>query len=518
MILDFAHFTLDTGRAELRNGDAVVALEPKVYALLRLLVENHDRVVIRDEMIAVVWGGRFISDAAVSTALKQVRRALGDDGASQVFIRTLHGMGHRFVAPVRIKAAAAAARQPDTTVTDDWPGGQPTIAVLPFGATGLPENFASLSDALPAEIISALSRLRWLRVIARESSFRYRGADVDIQGVRAVLGAGYCLTGRVEMPGGRMAVTVDLVDTAHGRLVWSDRLEGSPDDVHGMRHSIVQAVIAALDLQIPLAEAARARTRAVEALDAWSAYHLGLSHMYRFNARDNAIAAGLLQRATELDPGFASAFAARSFTSFQNAMMGYTGNRATEVDAARAFAERSVELDPLDPHANVAMGRVPILSGHPEDGLLWLERSVALSPSHAKGHYSMSFVQAMSSRPGEARDAVDLAMGLSPLDPLVASMLMMRGISFGIDGDFETAAKWNVRASRMAPTHFGGLVLTVAMCTLSGQDEAATHWIQMLRERRPDATWTQFLVGLPFQDSVFRQKLVSALIAAGLPE
>ncbi|MES2548248.1 MAG: winged helix-turn-helix domain-containing protein, partial [Pseudomonadota bacterium] len=249
MILDFAHFTLDTGRAELRNGDAVVALEPKVYALLRLLVENHDRVVIRDEMIAVVWGGRFISDAAVSTALKQVRRALGDDGASQVFIRTLHGMGHRFVAPVRIKAAAAAARQPDTTVTDDWPGGQPTIAVLPFGATGLPENFASLSDALPAEIISALSRLRWLRVIARESSFRYRGADVDIQGVRAVLGAGYCLTGRVEMPGGRMAVTVDLVDTAHGRLVWSDRLEGSPDDVHGMRHSIVQAVIAALDLQ-----------------------------------------------------------------------------------------------------------------------------------------------------------------------------------------------------------------------------------------------------------------------------
>ncbi|MES2548249.1 MAG: transcriptional regulator, partial [Pseudomonadota bacterium] len=221
----------------------------------------------------------------------------------------------------------------------------------------------------------------------------------------------------------------------------------------------------------------RARTRAGEALDAWSAYHLGLSHMYRFNARDNAIAAGLLQRATELDPGFASAFAARSFTSFQNAMMGYTGNRATEVDAARAFAERSVELDPLDPHANVAMGRVPILSGHPEDGLLWLERSVALSPSHAKGHYSMSFVQAMSSRPGEARDAVDLAMGLSPLDPLVASMLMMRGISFGIDGDFETAAKWNVRASRMAPTHFGGLVLTVAMCTLSGQDEAATHWI-----------------------------------------
>jgi len=100
---------------------------------------------------------------------------------------------------------------------------------------------------------------------------------------------------------------------------------------------------------------------------------------------------------------------------------------------------------------------------------------------------------------------------------LVASMLMMRGISFGIDGDFETAAKWNVRASRMAPTHFGGLVLTVAMCTLSGQDEAATHWIQVLRERRPDATWTQFLVGLPFQDSAFRQKLVSALIAAGLP-
>jgi len=518
MILEFAPFTLHTDRAELRRAGALIALEPKAYALLCLLVENHDRVVSKDEMIAVVWGGRFISDAAVSTALKLVRRALGDDGATQEFVRTVHGRGHRFVAPVRIRAAAAVAGAPDVPRAKDPTGGQPTIAILPFGTAGLPDLLATLGDALAAEIISALSRLRWLRVIARESSFRYRGDEADLKSIRTVLGARYCLTGRVEMLGGRLAVSADLIETDGGRLIWADRLERPVDGIHDARQAIIAAVIAALDLQIPLAEAAKARTRDVEGLDAWGAYHLGLSHMYRFNARDNAIAAGLFQRATELDPGFASAFAARSFTSFQNAMMGYTKDLAAEVDAARAAAERSIELDPLDPYANVAMGRVPILSGHPEDGLVWLERSVALSPSHAKGHYATSFVQAMSCRPVETRDAVDLAAGLSPLDPMMASMLMMRGISFAIDGDYETAAHWNVRAARMAPTHYGGLVLAVAMCRLSGQDDATAHWAQVLRERRPDATRTQFLNALPFRDGAFRVRLMAALIDAGLPE
>ncbi len=391
MKLEFDPFQLDTDRAELRTVSGLVKLEPKVFRLLCLLVENNDRVISKDEMIAVVWAGRFISDAAVSTALKAVRKALGDDGDTQAFIRTVRGVGHRFVAPVRIRSTeivvSGAAHHTEQTVVSDGRGERPTVAVLPFSRSALPDAFASLGDAIPADIISSLARLRWLRVIARESTFRFRNADVDLTGLRSVLGASYCLSGRVELFGKHLEVSVDLIDTRSGGLIWSDTFERPVADVHAVRHEIVGAVIAALDLQIPQTEAAIARGKQVEHLDAWEAYHLGLSHVFRFNAHDNAIAGSLFRRATDLDPTFSTAFAARSFASFQDAMMGYVPDRQAAVAAVRSAAEHSIELDPLDPYANAAMGRFHILTGRPDDGLIWLDRSVDLSPNYAKGHY-----------------------------------------------------------------------------------------------------------------------------------
>lgn len=304
MKLLFDPFELDTDHAELRTASGPVKLEPKAFRLLRLLVENNERVITREEMIEVVWAGRFISDAAVSTVLKAVRKALGDDGDTQGFIRTVRGVGHRFIAPVRIRAtdvsAVARVSEAERAVAMDGRGERPTLVVLPFGRSGLPDAFASLSDAIPADIISSLARLRWLRVIARESSFRFRNTDVDLAGLRCVLGASYCLSGRVELFGTQLEVSVDLVDTRNEGLIWSDRFQRPFSDVHAVRLEIVGSVIAALDLQIPQTEAALARGKPVEHLDAWEAYHLGLSHMYRFNARDNAIAGSLFRRATAI--------------------------------------------------------------------------------------------------------------------------------------------------------------------------------------------------------------------------
>ena len=518
MILEFAPFELNIDRAELRGPAGLIALEPKALALLRLLVENHERVLSKEEMIATVWGGRFISDAAVATVLKLVRKALGDDGAAQSYIRTVRGLGHRFVAPVRIRSSGAVAATTPTgepgAIRDD----RPTIAVLPFSQLGLAYAFATLGDGIPAEIISSLARLRWLRVIARESSFRFRGTEVDFGGLKAVLGAGFCLSGRVETVDKRLSVSVDLVDTRSGSLIWSEHYERPLDDIHAVRTEIVSAVIAALDLQIPLAEAALARQKPVEHLDAWGAYHLGLSHVYRFNGHDNAIAAGLFKRATELDPGFASAFAARSFTSQQNAAMAYTKDRAAAVTAARAAAERSYELDPLDPAANMAMGRLHILDGRPEDGLIWLDRAVDLSPSFAKGHYARAFLQVLCGRAAETRSGIDMAMGLSPLDPMIAPMRMMRALSFAVDGDYAAAAEWAVRSARTASSHYCIGLGAVAICHLNGQPDAARHWANVVREHRPDASVGDFLKAMPFASADLRDKLQNALRAVGFPD
>ena len=161
----FGSYSLHPDRAEVTEPAGPVRMEPNAYAVLRHLVENHDRVVSREELIEVVWAGRFISDTAVSTALKFARKAVGDDGERQQMIRTLHGLGHRFVAPVQRRVDATTLVQPER-VEPDRDERRPTIAVLPF-AQGAGEA-VQIGDGLSDEIIASLSRLRWLRVIARE--------------------------------------------------------------------------------------------------------------------------------------------------------------------------------------------------------------------------------------------------------------------------------------------------------------------------------------------------------------
>ena len=523
MILEFSPYRLDTDRAELTGAAGPVALEPKAFALLTLLAENHHRVISKEEMIATVWGGRFVSDDAVSTVLKLVRKALNDDGAAQAYIRTIRGRGHRFVAPVQIRTGTAASAQPKEHPSPDpdpdaGRGERPTVAVLPFARLGLPEDLAMIAEAIPAEIISSLSRLRWLRVIARESTFRFRHDDVDLSTLNSLLGAGFCLSGRVERIGSRLGVSVDLSDTRSGSVIWSERIERPIDDVHEIRSLIVAAVISALDLRIPLAEAELARTRPVDKLDAWSLYHLGLSHMFRFNGHDNAIAGGLFRRATTLDPGFAAAYAARSFTSYQDAAMGFTADRAAAVADARIAAEQSIDLDPLDPSANFAIGRVPILNGEPDDGLVWLDRAVDLSPSYAKGYYSRSLIHVFSGRTAETHAGLDLATRLSPIDPLLGPMRSVRAVAFAMDGDFEAAAEWAVRGARTSASHFCVVMFAVVACQLAGQTARAAHWMAVLREHRPDARAAHYFSAMPIADPEFRTRILAALRDAGLPE
>ena len=340
----FDEFELNTRRGELRAGSDERALEPRAFALLCLLVENHDRLISKDEIVEKVWDGRVVSDSAISTGIKTVRRALGDDGEAQKYVRTVRGRGVRFVAPVRIVAHEDDAVTATESARDETEQGikrledsKPSIAILPFGIVGYTENFSAIGDAIPTELISSLSRLRWLRVIARGSSFRFRNRDVDPDAVRLALGASYCVTGVVEIFGKNIAIVVELIDAHTHDVIWSERFPAKIDDVHEIRTQIVSDVVAALELHIPMNEAQKALLHAPENLDAWSEYHIGLQHMYRFNRVDNEIAAAHFARATKADPRFARAFAARSFTSFQNAFMKYTEDTETERGKRIAF-------------------------------------------------------------------------------------------------------------------------------------------------------------------------------------
>jgi TolB-like protein len=514
VIYRFGGFELDLARAELRADGSARALEPQVFALLSHLVENRDRLVSRDELLEKVWDGRVVSDAAIASRIKSARQAIGDDGTAQRFIRTVHRQGFRFVAPVKAFRAETliGPGPPEAARSED---AKPSIAVLPFRLRGDAGAYAAIAEALPDELIVDLARLRWLFVTARGSSFRLRAADADMGEVGRLLGVRYCLAGTVEMLGKTLAVSVELVDTRDSGVVWAERLTGSLDDVHRLRDEIRQSVLSALEIQIPLHEAALARLGVSEDLDAWSAYHLGLQHLYRFNRRDNSAATALFQRAIARDPGFARAHAGLSFVHFQTAFLRNTDDVAGEVNEARRFAARAYELDALDPFVNFVMGRSYWLTGDLEGGLSWLERATALSPNYAQGIYARAWAETLAGHAKAGRGHVDLAMRLSPLDPLYYAMLGTRALNHAVVGEEAEAARWAERAARAPGAHVLIAMIASAMHGIAGDEAASMAWAANVRERNPALTREDFFRSFPMKVADARSRISDALARCG---
>jgi TolB-like protein len=517
MLFRFKGFELNTARGELRAGDEEVLLEPRAFSLLCLLVENSDRVITKDEAIEKVWSGRFVSDSAISTALKSVRRALGDDGETQGMVRTVRGRGFRFVEPVTLRGvapaeAATTLKEPETSRDS----GRPSLAVPPFRFVGQSEGHTAIADAIPAELIASLSRLRWLKVFARGSTFRFRDHDADLAAVGSTLGAHYCISGIVEIFGPHLAVSVELTDVRTMSVVWGERFQGRLDDVHNIRSEIVASVVSALELHVPMQEAEAARLRPPQSLDAWALYHVGLRHMYRFNKADNVAAAAWFDKAIQQDPDFSRAYAARSFTSFQCAFLNYTRNRDADVQDARQFAERSVELDPLDPMGCFNLARAHWLEGAPETGLGWLDRTINLSPNYAQGHYARGWTDAIAGRGSDALRHIGTAIDLSPLDPFLYAMQATRALAYLGDGDTKRAAIWSEHAARAPGAHYLIALIAAASHQMDGGHEQAVFWSNHALRRRPGASVERFFRAFPFADQEFRREITAALRKSGV--
>ncbi len=526
MLYGFGPFELDPAKAELRKGGEPVALEPQVFSLLAYLVEHHERLVTKDELIEKVWDGRVVSDSALSSRVKSSRKALGDTGKAQRFIKTIHGRGFRFVAAVRVEPDHPTHDvRGGTPVTGDKtsapepvaPGetSRPSIAVLPFRIIGEPDASGLFADALPQDLITELSRLRWLFVIARGSSFRLRDPDTDARDVGRLLRVRYCLSGSIEVSGKDMDVSAELVDTRAGDVVWAERYSGLVGDVHDMRAEITAKILAALEIQIPIHEATIARLAGTGNLDAWSAYHLGLQHLYRFNSRDNTVAADLFERAVTLDPNFARAHAGLSFVHFQSAFMHQTDDIDTAIALSRRHAQRGLDIDPMDPFVNFTMGRSYWPEGDLEQALSWLERATQLSPNYAQGIYARAWTETLADVVPSGRKHVDLAMRLSPLDPLYYAMLGTRGFTHMARNEFSEAAVWCERAARSPGAHVLIAMIAAAAAQLAGDEVGARAWAGNVRERRPSLTSEDFFRAFPMKSQSMRSRVAAALTTLG---
>jgi TolB-like protein len=505
----FADFLLDTEAFELRRNGVVVAVEPQVLALIAHLVQARDRLVTRDELIASVWGGRIVSDTAISSRIKSARVALGDDGTRQQWIRTVHGKGFRFVGAVADMHAAPTADLPTPALPE-----RPSLAVLPLAVMGDAGPWGILAEALPHDLITELSRLHWLHVIARGSAFRL-AAEADPRTVGRVLAVRYVIGGSLEVMGSRIAVSVQLADTATAAVLWAERYEAAPDDVHLVRSRIAACLTAAIEVRIPEAEAGAARLKSPEALDAWSAYHLGLQRMFRFTAADNAAASALFGQALALEPDFARAHAGLSFTHFQTAFLRYAPDVQGAARLARAHAEQAVTLDGLDPFVNLAMGRSFWLEGRLENSLGWLERATLLSPNYAQGVYATAWARTLLGDGTTGQAEADRAMALSPIDPLHYAMLATRALGHIVLGEAADAARWAERAARAPGAHVLIAMIAAASHQLNGDGARAARWAAEARRSGAGLTQADFFRSFPFETGPGRDRLSGVLAALG---
>ena len=514
MIYRFADFELDTALYELRESGVRVPVEPQVFALLRLLVGNRGRTVTKHEIRVAVWDGRIVSESALSSRIKSARQSVGDDGRAQSVIRTVHGIGFCFIADVTTGMTISLPDPPPVPEAAPSPHSRPSIAILPFRYLGKAPSRFPIAEALPSDLIAALSRLHWLFVISRGSSFRFNTLDTNLDEVRKALNVQYCLTGIVELSGSMMSVSLELSDTSDRGIVWSEQFRGTIDTVHEIRERITNAVTSAVEVRIPIHEAQRAQLRSPDNLDAWAAYHLGLRHMYRFNKSDNTIATGLFTRAIAMEPEFARAYAGLSFTHFQNAFLRYV-DTPDSAHLAQRYAAECLERDPLDPFGHFTMGRARWLYDDLEGSLPWLEQANALNPNYAQARYSIGWAEALLGSVDASRRNIAAALVLSPLDPLVYGMLGVQALSHLTLNDHAQAANWAERAARSPGAHPLIEMIAAAAHGLNHDEPRAKRWAASVRARAGYLDTSDFMRAFPFRDAATKERVSGMLTRLG---
>lgn len=502
----FSRFEVDTERYRLSADGTDIHLEPLVFDLLAFLLSQSGRVVTRDALVQHVWQGRFVSDATVASAVRSLRDAIDDDGRNPTLLQTVRGRGFQFTAAVSIDAP-----EPPTHAA-----GPPRIAVLPFVPLGGDPALSLIGEALAQEAILELSRLHWMFVIARGSSFRFRGPEVDLARAGEALGARYFLTGTILAAAPQFEIAVELCAANDATVIWADRFAVPAEGMMQMRATLAGHVVAALEPRLQASEALRAARLPTDRMDAWAAYHRALAHMYRFTRSDNEAAARLFTQALSLDPSFARAQAGLSFTHFLDVFLGFSADPAADRALVRRHADLAMELDPLDPFVNLTMGRAEWLRGQLAGGLGWMEHAIALCPNHAFATYNSALVGTLMGESSTSQDRVGRAMALSPLDPLHYAMLATRALTHVIRGEFDAAAEWTGRAVRAPNAHIHIFAIAAFAHQRAGRADQARIFAAQVRAANPGYRAPDFLAVFPFTDAAARATIQDALRDAGL--
>ena len=423
----FEDYTLDTERRELHRGADAVSIAPQVFDLLDYLIRNRERVVSKDDLISAVWNGRIVSDAALTTRLNAARSAIGDSGEEQRLIKTLPRKGFRFVGAGAGRAGVGSAATADGPMESPKPAltlpDKPSIAVLPFANLSCDPEQEYFADGIVEDITMALSRFHWLFVIARNSSFTYKGRAVDMKQVGRELGVRYVLEGSVRKAGNRIRIAGQLIDAETGAHLWADRFDGALEDMFDLQDHVTSSVVGAIAPKLQREEIKRARRKPTENLDAYDYYLRGLARARRWTRDANNEALQLFCKAIELDPGLACAYGMAAWCYVRRKARGWMIEPVQENAEAVRLARKAVHLGSDDPVALCMGGYALAFVAHEfDDAAAFMDRGLAVNPNLARAWMLSAWLRVWRGESDLALDHVARAMRLSPLDPSLYGM------------------------------------------------------------------------------------------------
>ncbi|AWL92042.1 winged helix-turn-helix domain-containing protein [Bradyrhizobium ottawaense] len=518
----FRDHLLDTDRRELSREQVPVAVEPQVFDLVVHLMQNRDRVVSKDELIDKIWHGRSVSESTLTSRINAARKAVGDSGASQALIRTIARKGFRFVGHVEAKGStmggaiapepgyAARVQRAALTLPE-----RPAIAVLPFTNMSGAAEQDYFSDGISEDIITALSKLRWFFVIARNSSFVYKGRAVHIREVAQELGVRYVVEGSVRRSGERLRISAQLNDVSTGSHLWAERYDRELADIFAVQDEITEAIVAAIEPQLYAAESFRAQQKPPGSLDAWDLVMRALSHHWRSTREDNAAAQGLLEKAVAIDPAYGKALGLLATSHIFGAHMGWADMAATVPIAERA-ALAAVEADREDAWAHHGLAYTYLFRRRFDDALAEFELALTLNPNFAMAHafYGVTLCYAGRWQDGDA--AARRALRLSPRDPLAAVYCGVAAYARFVGRDYDGAAQMARESMRQRGDFVGAHRVLTAAAGMSGDPALAASALEGLRRAQPEVSLAWITRELPMLRDEDRAHYLEGLQRAGM--
>jgi TolB-like protein len=519
----FEEYVLDTDRRELHRGADVVSIPPQVFDLLDYLIRHRERVVSKDDLIHTIWNGRIVSDAALTTRLNAARNAIGDTGEKQHLIKTLPRKGLRFVGAVREMQGPAGAEVADNPVEQPKPTltlpNKPSIAVLPFANLTSDAEQEYFADGVVEDITMALSLFRWLFVIARNSSFTYKGRAVDEKQVGRELGVRYVLEGSVRKAGNRIRIAGQLIDAETGAHLWADHFDGALEDMFDLQDHVTSSVVGAIAPKLQHEEIKRATRKPTESLAAYDYYLRGLASARRWTKDANGEALQHFCKAIELDPGLACAYGMAAWCYMQRKARGWMSERVQESAEAVRMARKAVHLGGNDPVAKCMGGYALAFVAHEfDDAAAFMDRGLAVNPNLAQAWNLSAWLRVWRGEPDLALDHVAHAMRLSPLDPSVFSMHGAMAYAHFLASRYDMASSCAERSLRDNPTLPLVICISAASNALAGRLEPAQKAMARALECAPDLRASNLRDLAPFRRAKDFATFAKGLRIAGLPE